>query len=255
MSWALGLCLAINSAPVRAQFPKSVTEPAAVATGAEIYAKDCASCHGADARGTASAPDMIRSTVVLHDRRENLRGKELAPFLATMAPHTFNYSEQQANELSQFLSAQINKILRSGYDDRPKDLLSGEVKAGEAFFNGAGECTKCHSTTGDLAGIGKRYSAAALQQRFLFPQAVVGKKAPIVVTVRLADGSVVTGDVVRIDDFTVSLRDKAGVIRSINRGPGVTVSTLDPYAGHVEILDKITDADIHNLTTYLDTLQ
>ena len=253
--WAVCVCVAAAWLPIRAQFPRSVTEPAAVAKGAAAYAKDCAKCHGEDARGSADAPDLIRSTVVLHDRRENLRGKELLPYLRTVGPHQFAYSDSEAGDLSQFLSAQVNKILRSGYDDRPKDLLSGDPKAGEAFFNGQGGCSKCHSTTGDLAGLGKRYSAAALQQRFLFPQAILGKKAPVTATVKLADGSVISGDVVRIDDFTVTLRDAAGEIRSINRSPGSTVATKDPYTAHIELLNRITDADIHNLTTYLDALQ
>jgi hypothetical protein len=84
---------------------------------------------------------------------------------------------------------------------------------------------------------------------------VLGKKAPVTATVRLNDGSVIAGDVARIDDFTVTLRDAAGKLRTINRSPGVTVATKDPYAGHVDLLDRITDADIHNLTTYLDTLR
>lgn len=255
VQWAVWVCLGAGWLPMQAQFPRSITEPAATASGAEIYAKDCAKCHGEDARGTSSAPDLIRSTVVLHDRRENLRGKELAPYLRTMGSHHFEYSDKEANELSQFLSAQVNKILRSGYDDRPQELTSGDAKAGEAFFNGQGGCAKCHSTTGDLAGLGKKYSAAALQQRFLFPQAIFGKKAAVTATVKLADGSVLTGDVVRIDDFNVTLRDAAGDVRSIHRGAGVTVSTKDPYAAHVELLDRITDADIHNMTTYLDALQ
>jgi cytochrome c oxidase cbb3-type subunit 3 len=255
LRWAVLLGLVMVCARVEAQFPRSVTEPGAVANGATIFARDCASCHGGDARGSETAPDLLRSTMVLHDRRENLRGKELGPYLGTIAPHKFAYSETEVNELSQFLSAEVNKILRSGYDSQPKDLLSGDAKAGEAYFQGEGGCAKCHSTTGDLAGIGKRYSAVALQQRFLFPQAVLGKKAAAKATVKLSDGSVVTGDVVRIDDFTVTLRDAKDALRSINRGPGVQVSTTDPYAGHVELLDKITDADIHNLTTYLDTLR
>lgn len=253
--WAVLLGLSAMAGPVRAQFPRSMTEPAAVAGGAGIFARDCAKCHAEDARGMDSAPDLLRSTVVLHDRRENLRGKELGPYLRTMPPHQFSYTEAEANQVSQFLSSQINKILRSGYDDQPKELLSGDAKAGEAFFNGAGGCTKCHSITGDLAGVGKKYSAVALQQRLLFPQAVLGKKAPVGATVSLANGSVVTGDVVRIDDFTVTLRDSTGAIRSLNRSGGVTVSTKDPYVGHVELLDRITDTDIHNLTTYLDTLR
>ena len=37
------------------------------------------------------------------------------------------------------------------------DIVVGDPKAGEAFFNGAGKCASCHSPTGDLAGVGSRY--------------------------------------------------------------------------------------------------
>ncbi|SEC08914.1 c-type cytochrome [Terriglobus roseus] len=239
------------------QFPKSVTEPAAVERGAKTYASNCARCHGSDTRGiTDGAPDLLRSTVVLHDRRQALHGKELAPYLKSTPPHKFDFNEKQADDLSQFLSASVNKILRSGYDDHPTHLTEGDAKAGEAYFNGVGGCAKCHSTTGDLAGLGKRYSAAALQQKFLFPSSGLGKKAPITAVVRFPNGTTATGDVVRIDDFTIQLRDHAtGATKSFNRTAGVKVTTTNPYAAHEALLEKITDTDIHNLTTYLDTLQ
>jgi hypothetical protein len=46
----------------------------------------------------------------------------------------------------------------------------GDAAAGAAYFNGDGKCSTCHSPTASpLAGIGDRYSAVDLQQRFLFP--------------------------------------------------------------------------------------
>jgi cytochrome c oxidase cbb3-type subunit 3 len=51
------------------------------------------------------------------------------------------------------------------------------------------------------------------------------------------------------------LRDKYGEVKSFNRIAGTRVTLVDPYAGHVELLQKYTDKDIHNLTSYLDTLQ
>src|SRR5437588_10505343 len=43
------------------------------------------------------------------------------------------------------------------------DILVGDAKHGEAYFNGAGRCTQCHSATGDLAGIGSRYEPKTIQ--------------------------------------------------------------------------------------------
>ncbi|WP_263418864.1 c-type cytochrome [Terriglobus albidus] len=246
---ALGLSIAT---PALAQFPRSIIDPAAAERGKTLYEQQCARCHGDDVRGTQTAPDLIRSLRVLHDRRENLKGKELAPYLKD-APHKLELDAKQAADLSNFLSLSVNKILRSGYDAEPKNLLSGDAKAGEAYFNGAGGCNKCHSPSGDLAGISKRLSVASLQQRFLFPNTGFGSKRKTQVEVVIG-GKTITGDLVHIDDFTVSLKDKDGRVQSFNRIAGVKVKTIDPYAGHVELLNRYTDADIHNLTAYLVTI-
>ena len=68
-------------------------------------------------------------------------------------------------------------------------------------------------------------------------------------------GSSVSGVLVRQDDFTVALRDASGEYRSFARGPGVEVIVRDPLAAHYELLDRYTDADMHNMTTYLSTLK
>jgi len=96
------------------------------------------------------APDLLRSLAVLHDRREMLYGKELGPLLAAGQKHGFKFSEKELADLSQFLTASINGILRSGYNAQPTNLLSGDAKAGEAYFNGTGGCSKCHSVAATL---------------------------------------------------------------------------------------------------------
>ena len=59
----------------------------------------------------------------------------------------------------------------------------------------------------------------------------------------------------RIDDFFVSLRDESGAYHAFDRGPAVTVVVTDPLATHHALLDRYTDADMHNLTAYLATLK
>lgn len=247
--------LGLGAGSLQAQFPRSPVNPDSAGRGSKIYAADCAHCHGEDARGTAAAPDLLRSLAVLHDRRQMLYGKELGPLLASGPNHNFKFDEKQLADLSQFLTASINGILRSGYNAQPTNLLNGDAQAGEAYFNGAGGCTHCHSTTGDLAHVGKKYTPAALQQKFLFPNFGLFIKHKVQVTVKLPSGKIYKGDLVRMDDFTVALREESGQYRSFNRIPGTTVTTTDPFAVHSELLDHYTDNDIHNLTTYLDTLK
>ena len=53
-----------------------------------------------------------------------LYGKELGPLLTTGPNHNFTYNEKQLADLSQFLTASVNGILRSGYNAQPTNLLS-----------------------------------------------------------------------------------------------------------------------------------
>jgi hypothetical protein len=70
------------------------------------------------------------------------------------------------------------------------DLATGDAAAGRRYFNGAGGCSACHSTKGDLAGIASRYQGLALLMRMLYPS---GRPAPTrpKVTVRLPSGQTI----------------------------------------------------------------
>jgi cytochrome c oxidase cbb3-type subunit III len=250
--------LVIATSSLLAQVPP--VDAAAAARGAKVYGESCAKCHGPMAHGTATAPDLIRSTVILHDRYNMLKGREF-PAILTKAPHNINLKDTELADLSQFLTGAVNKILRSGYSNTPINVMTGNAQAGEVFFNGAGGCTKCHSATGDLAGLGKRYSAPTLQQKFLFPNAGIrgSAVAPVIkksqVAVTLSSGKAINGELVRVDDFNVTLREQSGQYMTIARTTGMKVDIIDPYAGHVALLDRYTDPDIHNLLAYLVTLK
>jgi cytochrome c oxidase cbb3-type subunit III len=70
-----------------------------------------------------------------------------------------------------------------------------------------------------------------------------------------ASGQRVSGTLVRIDDFNVTLRDAAGEHRSWARGRDVRVELNDPLQSHIDLLDLYSDADIHNVVRYLESLK
>ena len=76
------------------------------------------------------------------------------------------------------------------------------------------------------------------------------------VTVTTADSKTVSGTLERIDDFNVALRDEAGDYHSFDLSGGkLKVEVHDPLRAHIDLLRKYTDADIHNVTAYLETLK
>jgi mono/diheme cytochrome c family protein len=239
-------------------------DPAAADRGRGLYAAECVTCHGPTARGTATAPSLIRSIVVLNDRYGSLLG----PFFKKGHPMqsgkpSASLTDAQIVDLMHFLRQRINDTLRGSDVFTVTNILTGDPKAGEAYFMGDGRCTTCHSTTGDLAGIASRISAPVdVQQRMLFPTGRGGRGAPpgsrraaITVTVTPASGPAQSGVLVEEDDFHVTFRDASGAVRVVRKAPGVTVATGDPLQAHHELLDRITDKNIHDLVAYLETLK
>jgi cytochrome c oxidase cbb3-type subunit 3 len=244
------------SAAIHAQAGRTdrqVPDPSAVDRGKRIYLQFCINCHGSLAQGTDDGPDLIRSNVVLHD---NL-GSGIGPALKKLAGHT-DLTQAQVLDLSHFLKQRVEDTITDRNAAKPPNVLTGDANAGRAYFNGAGKCSMCHSATGDLAGIGKRYDGITLQQRFLFPRQGgrgTPPPKPIEVTVTPPSGPPVSGTLDRIDDFNVSLKDAAGQRQSWRRAPDLKVDINDPYATHNELLDQYTDADMHNIVAYLASLK
>jgi mono/diheme cytochrome c family protein len=239
---------------------KHIVDEAAAARGRKTYATGCLQCHGAQARGTDRGSNLVRSLVVLRDRY----GNTIGPFLRKGhgAPGA-KFTDAQVGDLSHFIHERVNDTLRGSPIFKVQDVLTGNRAAGETYFKGEGGCAQCHSPTGDLAGIGKRYDPPTLQHRFLFPKPVTrgpgggagsaGK--PVTVTVTTPSGESVSGVLVHLDDFNVSLRDASGDYRSWKRTAGLTVVKQDPYAAHVALLDKYTDQNMHDVVAYLESLK
>lgn len=251
----------------RSSFPagprdRQIVDPEAAGRGKATYTADCGNCHGPLARGTGNAPDLVRSIVVLHDRY----GDRIGPFLRNSHPASSgipvaSLTSNQIRDLSHFLHEQVEDTLRSGPYTKVLNVLTGNAQEGAAYFNGAGGCTSCHSATGDLAGIASKYDPPTLQQRMVFPRiSAPGRRSlsapkPTSVTVTSEKGESVAGTLVYMDDFNVGLRDAAGNYHSWRRTPELKIDRHDPYAAHEELLDRITDTDIHNLVAYLETLK
>ena len=240
---------------------KHVVDAQSAERGKSIYIAECITCHGPRARGKGDGTDLVRSITVLHDRYGNTIGPFLRKGHQTQSGvATSSFTQAQVSDLANFLHQQVNDTLRSGPFSKVLNVLTGDPKAGEAYFNGPGKCNTCHSPTGDLAGIASKYDPPTLQQRFLFPRTAnfsrgqIATAKPTTVTVTDANGSV-SGLLEKIDDFDVSLRDSSGEYHSWKRTPGLKIERHDPYAAHIELLDQYTDKDIHDVVAYLETLK
>ena len=70
-------------------------------------------------------------------------------------------ASQQISDIVEFLHFRVKEALSSAHapGDYPLEkLLTGNAAQGKSYFEGAGGCAGRHSTTGDLAGVAKKYS-------------------------------------------------------------------------------------------------
>src|SRR5579875_1867398 len=229
-------------------------DPAAVGRGRSLFKSSCGFCHGEDATGSR-APDLVRSPLVNHDDHGNLLGPVIRngrpdkgmPSFATM-------SDAQIADIVAFLHHQALMAAHSrrmGGDYPLAKLLTGNAEAGKAFFNGAGDCAKCHSPTGDLAGIATKLNPIDLQQAMVYPG---NGKSGRTAVVTLKDGQRFEGKVVHVDEFDIGIIGGDGWYRSWPREE-VRVEIHDPLEAHRELTAKYTEADLHNLFAYLETLK
>jgi cytochrome c oxidase cbb3-type subunit 3 len=235
-------------------------DAATLERGKTAFVSQCGFCHGSNAKGGESGPDLIRSVQVIDDENGNLIGPIVRGGRQAQGMPKFEMTQAQLNDIVAFLHEGVRAAAERG-TYKILNIVTGNAKAGEAYFNGAGKCSTCHSPAGDLKGVGAKYDPTTLQGAFLMPAG--GRRgnqrrtvAPVVVTVTLPSGQSFKGTLMRIDDFSVSLTDANGDFHSFARNGAIPkVDLNDPLKAHYDMLPKYTDADMHNLTAYLVTLK
>ncbi len=228
------------------------TSRALVESGRSLFIQQCAFCHGRDAGGGETGPDLTTSSLVAGDVAGNKIGVVVRNGRPEKGMPRFDVSDQDLAALAAFIHEEKNKAgSQQGGRRRvdASDLNTGNAEAGKKYFYGAGGCSSCHSPTGDLAAIATRYQGLRLEERMLFPHDAAAK-----ITVTLRSGEAISGKLAYRDEFTVALRDASGSYRSWPAGQ--VKYTIDaPAEAHADLLGKYTDNDIHNLMSYLQTLR
>ena len=251
------------------QFTRPLAAADVLVRGKSVYETNCASCHAVDLRGTADGknPNLLRSGTALNDKAGELIG-------AAIAKHSPAITLVQNDSVA--VAEYIHSVhaTMGGQGSPPGrnptnvvlNILVGDAASGEAYF--AAACSKCHSVTGDLKGIGSKFpEPRALQNAWVGGSSGrfggggrgggggVGNPA----TVTMADGSKITGTLVRKDDWLVILTLADGTRKSMARNNGVpSVEVTDPNAAHKKMvieLDDPTNKKMHDVTAYLWTVK
>ena len=237
--------------------------PEAAARGQKTFVATCGFCHGTNATGGAQGPNLVRSTMVLHDQGT---GKEIAAVIHNGRPDKgmpgfASLTEDHVHDIAQFLLGRT-QAAANRMEYTIQNIVTGDPHTGEAYFHA--HCAGCHSAAGDLAHIANKFDPVALEGRFLYPNfnpfgmgPPPDPRALKHVSVTLPSGVTYSGVLAHIDDFSVALRDDSNVYRSwvYDDVQGIRVEVHDPLEQHLKLLRQYSDADMHNILAYLETLK
>jgi cytochrome c oxidase cbb3-type subunit 3 len=248
-------------------------DPAVIARGKDLFTVNCVACHGSDLRGgVTGGPNLLRSPVVLMDQH----GEQIIPIVhgarAERGMPALPLQDDDIVAVAEYIHSVLATAQRQGAPPPsaapPPNAIVGDAAAGQVYFTA--KCASCHSPSGDLQGVGARVSEGKALQNLWVSGGIYGAggggrrgrggngfegKVPKA-TVTLPGGERVEGIVARMDNFLLTLRMADGSLRTIRRDdPAIRIVISDPLDAHRNLLQTLTDKDMHDVTAYLATLK
>ena len=230
---------------------------AAIAAGAERYARSCATCHGVDNRAPSLATgvfarggddDQIARTI-----RAGVPGTQMPPFPALSADEVW--------QLVAYIKSLSNApaVADAG--------APGNAAAGEAVFTGKGGCAACHQVNARGGLIGPDLSTAGTRSPDVLRHVILNPGAPLpgggrggparlqVVSVRTRDGRTLRGVRRSEDTFALHLMDVSGQLHLLDKANLSDVQYEDKSLMPDDYATRLSDTELRDLIAYLRTLQ
>lgn len=227
-------------------------DPRAPQAGGVIFRAQCATCHGADAKGIASidAPDL---TLIWSNRE--LSEAEVFATIRDGVPGSIMPAHSFPDPQVWMLVSYLKSIAVAG----TTTTFSGNADLGRQVF--AANCVRCHRVAGDGGSLGPdltqitaRRSRPALIDSIRNPGTEIGPRyRPVLITD--ASGQRVQGAIKSEDAFSLQIMDLDQQLR------GFTKDSLRSIQRQSESLmpsfpdDELSEVDVENLLTYLQVQQ
>lgn len=207
--------------------------------GAEFYRSQCANCHGMDAKGGASGPNLTGS--FRHAVSDEAMFRVITKGIAGTSMPGFSMNGREI--------WQIVAHVRSLNVTRSTTAARGDAKAGEQLFNSL-RCANCHANRApDLRGIGQRLSDAELQLALLDPSASVAPEYWMW-QATTTSGQTIKGSRLNEDSFSIQILDSSGRLRGLAKTE-IERQTLERRSPMPSFRDKLTDRQLQDLLAYL----
>lgn len=228
--------------------PKKETSSA---EGRGAFNSSCAGCHGLDGKGSDKAINISGSAKV-----RRLSDSELSDIIVNGVPGTgmpafHTFSERQVRSVVAYLRSLQGKL--------ETRTLPGDAKRGKEIFFGKGECSSCHTVSGqggflgpDLSGYGSTSSATAIHNEIVRPQRIpqTGYRLAIITT---KNGEPLEGLIRNEDNFSLQLQTKDGNFHFFLKSELSNIDRLDTSLMPTDYGERLSPGELNDLVSYLMT--
>ncbi|MBT71377.1 MAG: hypothetical protein CMQ15_04955 [Gammaproteobacteria bacterium] len=245
------ILLSANSAFSQTVNPLAA-DPRAARAGGGIFRAQCASCHGADAKGieTIDAPDLTmiwtraESTdqVVFQMIRNGIPG-------SIMPPHSFPDPEIW------MLVSYLHSVAVTGTS---KQIVGNPTRGSELFQS---SCLLCHRVDGsggslgpDLSAITARRAQAALTDSIRNPSVNIARRYKPV-SLLTDDNERVRGAIKSEDAFSIQVMDSNQVLRGFSKSALRELSRDEPSLMPSFSESQLSETDINDILSYLQSVR
>jgi cytochrome c oxidase cbb3-type subunit 3 len=236
-----------GAAPGAAQeSPVSKLTPDDIANGKQIFAAQCAGCHGFDGSGQLG-PNLHG----VEARRGDAGIFSVVRNGTGAMPPVMSLNDQRV--------WQVVGFVRTLGDTGPMEAAKGDPAKGKAVYDANG-CAVCHAIGMTGGGVGPQLTVIGRSRPpnyFYDFLRDPGKNPPPgyeLVRVVTKEGHEVTGIRVTEDTFTIVLRDVGGHFYSFDK---TKLKTIEPQPGKTVMpkYDKLSATDMDDLVGYLSSLK
>jgi len=244
-SVAAALLLLMSAA--QCQSAKPAQGPSAAMAGMEIFASNCASCHGIDGKGSERAPNIADS-----DAMKQRSNQEISEIIRNGIPGTGMPAFRVLSDSEVEAIIRHLRVLQGPVQAAP---TKGDPVRGKAIFSGKADCSRCHMIAGeggftasDLSEYARVHSPEQVQEAILHPSSFRMMQS---VTVTLRDGQKYRGRIRNEDNFSLQLQSPEGSFQFLTRSEVEKIEPAPELAMPTDYASRLNAAEINDLVAYL----
>lgn len=246
---AIASSLVLTLCPLAPQAQQSEATPASSVHGREVFASNCAACHGLDGKGTERAPNVADGANVRRLSNSQIFSviQDGIPAAGMPSFHSLATSDIEA----------IVKYLRRLAGTNEEGKVPGDPIAGKTLFYGKATCSRCHMAAGkggfiasDLSQYVQVHSPEEIRDAIVNP-----KDSPALhmrlVTITLSGGRTYVGRVRNEDNFSIQLQTLAGTFLFVSKSNIEKLDYDSKLLMPVDYGSILTSDELKDIVSYL----